>query len=162
MKRSLLYIGILFSAVSCGRNGHALQSGDLLFQAGESSDMTGAITAATGENGRLNFSHVGIAVVKNGADSVLEATTNGGVRLTGTAGIPRPVGKNRRTSGGRRHAIEGHCGVCEAGQGGHEAISDSPTTYSFPARQTENSIAANWSGNVTGQATVRRSSRPVR
>lgn len=44
--------------------------------------MTGAITAATGENGRLNFSHVGIAVVKNGADSVLEATTNGGVRLT--------------------------------------------------------------------------------
>lgn len=82
MKRSLLYIGILFSAVSCGRNDHALQSGDLLFQAGENSDMTGAITAATGENGRLNFSHVGIAVVKNGADSVLEATTNGGVRLT--------------------------------------------------------------------------------
>ena len=82
MKRSLLYIGILFSAVSCGRNDHALQSGDLLFQAGESSDMTGAITAATGESGRLNFSHVGIAVVKNGADSVLEATTNGGVRLT--------------------------------------------------------------------------------
>ena len=69
MKRSLLYIGILFSAVSCGRNDHALQSGDLLFQAGESSDMTGAITAATGENGRLNFSHVGLAVVKNGADT---------------------------------------------------------------------------------------------
>lgn len=82
MKRTLLYIGMLFSAVSCGRNDDSLQSGDLLFQAGERSDMTGAITAATGENGRLNFSHVGIAVVKNGADSVLEATTDGGVRLT--------------------------------------------------------------------------------
>ena len=103
MKRSLLYIGILFSAVSCGRNDHALQSGDLLFQAGESSDMTGAITAATGENGRLNFSHVGIAVVKNGADSVLEATTNGGVRLTAlpefrlkdTAGVCEAVRRAR-------------------------------------------------------------------
>lgn len=82
MKRTLLYIGMLFSAVSCGRNDDSLQSGDLLFLAGERSDMTGAITAATGENGRLNFSHVGIAVVKNGADSVLEATTDGGVRLT--------------------------------------------------------------------------------
>lgn len=44
--------------------------------------MTGAITAATGEEGLLNFSHVGIAVVGGGADSVLEATTDGGVRLT--------------------------------------------------------------------------------
>lgn len=44
--------------------------------------MTGAITAATDKEGLLNFSHVGIAVVGGGADSVLEATTDGGVRLT--------------------------------------------------------------------------------
>ena len=161
MKRSLLYIGILFSAVSCGRNDHALQSGDLLFQAGESSDMTGAITAATGENGRLNFSHVGIAVVKNGADSVLGSHDERRGPAYGTAGIPRPVGTNRRTSGGRRHAIEGYCGSLRTRSGGREITSDSPTTTpSGPT--TGNSIAVNWSGNVTGQATVRRSSRPVR
>ena len=114
MKRSLLYIGILFSAVSCGRNDHALQSGDLLFQAGESSDMTGAITAATGENGRLNFSHVGIAVVKNGADSVLEATTNGGVRLTA---LPEFLARSAKI-GGRPAVVamrlKDTAGVCEA------------------------------------------------
>ena len=114
MKRSLLYIGILFSAVSCGRNDHALQSGDLLFQAGESSDMTGAITAATGENGRLNFSHVGVAVVKNGADSVLEATTNGGVRLTA---LPEFLSRSAKI-GGRPAVVamrlKDTAGVCEA------------------------------------------------
>lgn len=96
MKRTLLYIGILFSAVSCGRNDDSLQSGDLLFQAGERSAMTGAITAATGENGQLNFSHVGIAVVKNGADSVLEATTDGGVRLTA---LPEFLARSARIGG---------------------------------------------------------------
>lgn len=80
--RALLYIGVVFSAISCVRNDAALKTGDLLFQVGKGSDMTGAITAATGENGGLNFSHVGIALVKNGADSVLEATTEGGVRIT--------------------------------------------------------------------------------
>ena len=159
MKRSLLYIGILFSAVSCGRNDHSLQSGDLLFQAGESSDMTGAITAATGENGRLNFSHVGIAVVKNGADSVLEATTNGGVRLTA---LPEFLARSAKI-GGRPTVVamrlKDTAGVSEAVR--REITSDSPTTtLSDPT--TGNSIAANWSGNVTGQTTVRRSSRPVR
>jgi hypothetical protein len=72
----------VLSAVSCGKNNHRLQTGDLLFQAGDNSNMTGAITAATGENGRLNYSHVGIVVITNGVDSVLEATTNGGVRMT--------------------------------------------------------------------------------
>ena len=80
--RSLLYIGMLFSAISCGRTVPTLQPGDLLFQVGKTSEMTGAITDATGENGRLNFSHVGIAIPGGGADSVLEATSDGGVRLT--------------------------------------------------------------------------------
>ena len=96
MKRTLLYIGMLFSAISCGRNGDRLQTGDLLFQAGKNSDMTGAITAATGSDGRLNFSHVGIAVAANGADSVLEATTAGGVRLTA---LPEFLGRSAKIDG---------------------------------------------------------------
>lgn len=83
--RSLLYIGVLFYAVSCGRTAPVLRPGDLLFQAGKSSEMTGAITAATGEDGAINYSHVGIAVPGKGGDSVLEATGDGGVRLTSLA-----------------------------------------------------------------------------
>lgn len=82
MKQALIYIGMLLLAISCGRNRDRLHTGDLLFQAGKNTEMTGAITAATGKEGLLNFSHVGIAVVGGGADSVLEATTDGGVRLT--------------------------------------------------------------------------------
>ena len=82
MKQALIYIGMLLLAISCGRNRDRLHTGDLLFQAGKNTEMTGAITAATDKEGLLNFSHVGIAVVGGGADSVLEATTDGGVRLT--------------------------------------------------------------------------------
>lgn len=96
MKQALIYIGILFSAISCGRECDRLHTGDLLFQAGKNSEMTGAITTATGENGQLDFSHVGIAVVTNGADSVLEATTDGGVRLTALAEF---LGRSARIGG---------------------------------------------------------------
>ena len=82
MKQALIYIGMLLLVISCGQNRDRLHTGDLLFLAGKNTEMTGAITAATGEEGPLNFSHVGIAVVGGGADSVLEATTDCGVRLT--------------------------------------------------------------------------------
>lgn len=65
---------------SCSRREPALQTGDLLFQAGKQTEMAGAITAATGRAEALNYTHVGIAVCAPGADSVLEATT-GGVRI---------------------------------------------------------------------------------
>jgi len=80
--RSLLYIGILLCGFSCARNAPCLHPGDLLFQVGETSEMTGAITAATGKERQLNYSHVGIAVRSRGVDSVLEATSDGGVRVT--------------------------------------------------------------------------------
>ncbi|WP_290541047.1 YiiX/YebB-like N1pC/P60 family cysteine hydrolase [Alistipes sp.] len=80
--RSLLYIGILLSGFSCARNTPCLHPGDLLFQVGKTSEMTGAITAATGQERQLNYTHVGIAVQTGGVDSVLEATSDGGVRLT--------------------------------------------------------------------------------
>ena len=44
--------------------------------------MSGAIAAATGRNEELKFTHVGIAVIGDRADSVLEATSDGGVRMT--------------------------------------------------------------------------------
>ena len=53
-----------------------------MFQVGETSEMTGAITAATGKERQLNYSHVGIAVRSRGVDSVLEATSDGGVWVT--------------------------------------------------------------------------------
>ena len=80
--RSLLYIGILLCGFSCARNAPCLHPGDLLFQVGETSEMTGAITAATGKERQLNYSHVGIAVRSRGVDSVLAATSDGGVRVT--------------------------------------------------------------------------------
>ena len=94
--KSLLYIGMLFSAVSCGRPTPELHPGDLLFQIGKTSEMTEAITAATGEAQRLNYSHVGIAVPAAGADSVLEATSDGGVRLTALADF---LGRSARIDG---------------------------------------------------------------
>ena len=44
--------------------------------------MGGAIKAATGNDCELQFTHVGIAVIGDRADSVLEATSDGGVRMT--------------------------------------------------------------------------------
>lgn len=82
MIRCLLYIGILFGFASCSRNTPSLRPGDLLFQVGAKSEMSGAISAATRNGTRLNYTHVGIALPAPGADSVLEATSDGGVRVT--------------------------------------------------------------------------------
>ena len=82
MKKSLLYIGMLFGALGCRRPAAELRTGDLLFQVGRESAMSGAIAAATGDEAPLPFTHVGIAVCCPGADSVLEATSPGGVRMT--------------------------------------------------------------------------------
>lgn len=114
--RSLLYIGVLFYAVSCGRTTPCLRPGDLLFQAGKTSEMGGAISSATGEEGAINFTHVGIAVPHAGGDSVLEATTDGGVRLTALAeflarsarigGRPAVVAMRLRDTTGVAAAVE--------------------------------------------------------
>jgi len=80
--RRLIYIGIFFGAVACNRPAGELRTGDLLFQVGRESAMSGAIQAATGRDEGLNFTHVGIAVIGGRADSVLEATSEGGVRMT--------------------------------------------------------------------------------
>ncbi len=89
--RLILYIGMLLSAAcTCRPTGPDLQTGDLLFQCGTGA-MTEAITDATGRSERLNFTHVGIVLhtptnvphprQSCATDSVLEATTEGGVRI---------------------------------------------------------------------------------
>lgn len=82
MKHLLIYIATVAAGVSCVPQHPQIAPGDLLFQIGASSAMSGAITAATGGDSSLNFTHVGIAIPTSGADSVLEATSDGGVRLT--------------------------------------------------------------------------------
>ncbi len=82
MMKSLIYIGVFFGLSACARSGQPLRTGDLLFQAGRESAMGGAIKAATGNDCELQFTHVGIAVIGDRADSVLEATSDGGVRMT--------------------------------------------------------------------------------
>ena len=82
MKRTLIYIATLWAAFACTASEPEIRTGDLLFEVGATSEMSGAITAATGDDSPLNFTHVGIAITCEEADSVLEATSNGGVRMT--------------------------------------------------------------------------------
>ena len=78
MKRTLIYIATLWAAFACTASEPEIRTGDLLFEVGATSEMSGAITAATGDDSPLNFTHVGIAITCEGADSVLEATSNRG------------------------------------------------------------------------------------
>lgn len=96
MMKSLIYIGVFFGLSACARSGQPLRTGDLLFQVGHESAMSGAIMAATGNDCELQFTHVGIAVIGDRADSVLEATSNGGVRMTA---LDEFLGKSARTKG---------------------------------------------------------------
>ncbi|MDE6508044.1 MAG: hypothetical protein K2L04_06245 [Alistipes sp.] len=82
MRKLLLYIGIPCSLFACSRSEQPIRTGDLLFQVGRESAMSGAIAAATGRSEELKFTHVGIAVIGDRTDSVLEATSPGGVRMT--------------------------------------------------------------------------------
>ena len=77
IRRCIGLLCMAAAAAGCGRNIPALESGDLLFQAGKGTEMAGAIAAATGAARQIDYTHVGIALCANGADSVLEASTEG-------------------------------------------------------------------------------------
>lgn len=81
MKRILLYIGITIFSFSCCEEPFRPATGDLLFQVNPASAMTDAITRSTAGNEALKFSHVAIALRNEGGDSVLEASSAGGVRI---------------------------------------------------------------------------------
>ena len=81
MQRILIYIGMLLAGASCTSSAPRLTTGDLLFQTTPDSPMAAAIHAATDKKDVENFSHAAIFVRATPADSVLEATTEGGVRM---------------------------------------------------------------------------------
>lgn len=115
MKLVIIYIGVLFCLISCAPRQKDLISGDLLFEVGCSSDMASAISAATGRSDSLQFTHVGIAIVTDSMDWVLEATPEVGVQLTPTAqflesaakidGKPIVVAKRLRDTTGLAEAL---------------------------------------------------------
>lgn len=114
--RILMYIGILLQAAACTTPAPELQTGDLIAFAGEKSRMNDAITSATGGKDHLDYSHIGIAIVQNRADSVLEATSEGGVRMTSLAdflaraarieGRPAAIALRLRDTTGVARAVE--------------------------------------------------------
>ena len=109
IRRCICLLCMAAAAAGCSRNIPALESGDLLFQAGKRSEMAGAIAAATGAASQFDYTHVGIALCANGADSVLEASTEG-VRTVALKdflaeagsihGRPAVVAMRRRAAGG--------------------------------------------------------------
>lgn len=81
--RYIIYIGIctLLLLSGCRRN-TGVETGDLIFQQNPPSEMAGAISEATGHDKGEDFTHVGIIIHTDTDDSVLEATSEGGVKLT--------------------------------------------------------------------------------
>ncbi|MCM1503770.1 MAG: hypothetical protein NC127_01040 [Muribaculum sp.] len=80
----ILVSAILFTecAFHNSRKDYVPQNGDLAFQISETSEFVKAITDASAQRDSLKFAHVGIIVVDNGENYVLEATPEGGVKLT--------------------------------------------------------------------------------
>ena len=62
IRRCICLLCMAAAAAGCGRNIPALESGDLLFQAGKGTEMAGAIAAATGAARQIDYTHVGIAL----------------------------------------------------------------------------------------------------
>lgn len=79
---SLIYIGILLGASGCSHERFHPRTGDLLFQVNASSAMTDAITDATAEKEEVKLSHVALFLEEEGADWVIEASGEDGVRRT--------------------------------------------------------------------------------
>ena len=72
---------MLFGALSCTPERFRPATGDLLFQITPSSPMSDAITDATTRKNLPGYTHVAIAIRHESADSVIEATSKGGVRI---------------------------------------------------------------------------------
>lgn len=157
IRRCIGLLCMAAAAAGCGRNIPALESGDLLFQAGKGTEMAGAIAAATGAARQIDYTHVGIALCANGADSVLEASTEG-VRTVAL----KVFLAEARSIHGRRPLWRCACAT-RAGWlppcFGLATASGSPTTIrSGPT--TGGSTAVNWCGRVTTARTGPRYLRP--
>ena len=115
MKRILIYIGMISAGFAGSRNALQLQTGDLLFRVGGESAMSRAITEATAHDRPLDFTHVGIVLHHDRADSILEAAPGHGVRIIGLeeflgdkpshGRIPRAVAMRLRDTTGVARAV---------------------------------------------------------
>jgi len=74
LKFIIYVIIILFSACTNVNEGFRLQTGDLLFQVGESSGLNEAIAGVTIGESDIHYTHVGIVSVENDSVFVIEAT----------------------------------------------------------------------------------------
>lgn len=157
IRRCIGLLCMAAAAAGCGRNIPALESGDLLFQAGKGTEMAGAIAAATEAARQIDYTHVGIALCANGADSVLEASTEG-VR---TVALKDFLAEADRSTVGQplwRCACATRAGWLPPCFGPTTA-SGSPTTIrSGPT--TGGSTAVNWCGRATAARTEPRYLRP--
>ena len=162
MKHFIIYIGVLLIGCACGQRQPELRNGDLLFQVGAESAMSEAIATATESGKPLNFTHVGIAIIGDGADSVLEAVPEGGGQNLPVGGVPA-TGRPQRggTPAGRGHAFARHRGSFGLDSAGPR-LSGTPLRLCFPGPTTENTTAANWFGRATALRTVCGASRPGR
>lgn len=83
--RTILFLFVLLTAVSCSRHQDRLQNGDLIFVGlpldyhAETGSMDEAISSATREDGALNLIHVAIAEVKADSVWIIDATIAHGV-----------------------------------------------------------------------------------
>ncbi|HIY47471.1 MAG TPA: hypothetical protein IAA35_05475 [Candidatus Alistipes faecigallinarum] len=122
MKHFIIYIGVLLIGCACGQRQPELRNGDLLFQVGAESAMSEAIATATESGKPLNFTHVGIAIIGDGADSVLEAVPEGGVRISpleeflqqaarNGEGLPQVVAMRLRDTAGLAASVR-RAGTC--------------------------------------------------
>lgn len=85
MKKALLIIGTVLLLIGCKSQENRLQNGDLVFVGNPAhSDigaetMDAAISAATGQEGSLNLTHVAIVEVEGDSVWIIDATTTRGV-----------------------------------------------------------------------------------
>lgn len=159
IRRCICLLCMAAAAAGCGRNIPALESGDLLFQAGKGTEMAGAIAAATGAARQIDYTHVGIALCANGADSVLEASTEG-VRTVALKDFLAEAGSIHGRSAVVAMRLRDTSGLpppCF----GLATASGSPTTIrSGPT--TGGSTAVNWCGRATAARTGLRYFLPGR
>lgn len=86
MKSKLFILSLMVSMLAgCGHGNHNLQNGDLVFvglpagQKVDTASMDAAISAATGTEGELNITHVGIVEVDKDDIWIIDATPKRGV-----------------------------------------------------------------------------------
>jgi len=92
-----LFLAIIIFNFSCTRiESFQVKNGDLLFQDLDSSPLCDAIEKVTSGFNNLNFSHVGVVVIINNQEYVLEAFINGVDTISLEAFLERSLANNNK------------------------------------------------------------------